>query len=161
MGKPPAPSKGTNSSTTETVTQRSLEEVIDSQIGDLISQKQREVVVARMTSFIQSEHFSGPIAHPRHLRAYEDVSPGAADRIISMAEHQQSHIISMDKSVLSAEVSDRKLGMVLGAIAFLSLVGCALTTALLTTNPVVPGLFLGAAAIGGVGLFIKGRQAGG
>lgn len=160
MGKPPAPSKGTNSSTIETVEQRSLEEVIDSQIGDVISQKQREVVVARMTSFIQSEHFSGPIAHPRHLRAYEEVSPGAADRIIAMAERQQEHMIDMDKGMLGAEVSDRKLGMLLGEISFFFLIVGALVTALWTNSEIVPGLFLGTAAIGGVSLFIKGRQNG-
>lgn len=111
-----------------------------------------------MTSLIVSEQFSGPIAHPRHLKAYEEVAPGAADRIISMAEKQQQHHIEMDRRVLQAEVGDRKLGMWLGAGAFVFLVACALASALLTESEVVPGLFLGAAAIGGVSLFIKGRQ---
>lgn len=113
-----------------------------------------------MTSLIVSEQFSGPIAHPKHLKAYEEISPGAAERIISMAETSQQHHIAMDKAVFTAEVNDRKLGMWLGAGAFFFLVACALVTALVVESEVVPGLFLGAAAVGGVGLFIKGRQNG-
>ena len=160
MGKTPS-TKSENSSSTELQATEDLSEIIDRKIGEIVPQKQRELIVARMTSLMISEHFSGPIPHPRHLRGYEEVAPGAAERIIGMAEKQQAHHMHMDKSVLSAEISDRKLGMWLGAGAFAFLVGCALVTALTIDSEIVPGLFLGAAAIGGVGLFIRGRQNGG
>ncbi len=83
-------------------TDEELEKVIDRQIGDLVPQKQREVIVARMTSLIVSEHFSGPLPHPKHLVGYEQISPGAADRIIAMAERQQTHHIEMDKKIVDA-----------------------------------------------------------
>ena len=136
-----------------------LESAIDKQIGDLLPQGSRTAAVARISSLLMSEHFSGPIAHPRHLGEYEAVSPGAADRIISMAEAQQSHHMHMDYKVIEAEVADRKLGMLLGAGTFTVLIVCALVAAYLTDNAVIPGLFLGTAAIGGVGLFIRGRSA--
>lgn len=157
MGKPPSKRQSTSQSTEE-LDDNSLEAVIDRQIGDIVSQKQREVIVAKMTSLMVSEHFSGPIPHPKHVRGYEEISPGAADRIIRMAEVRQAHHMDMDKKILAAEVADRKLGMWLGAAAFVFLVACALVTALITDSEVIPGLFLGAAAIGGVGLFIRGRQ---
>lgn len=159
LAKPPA-AKTANSSPTDTTETDSFAQEIERQIGDLVSQKQREVIVAKMTSLMVSEHFSGPIAHPRHLRAYEEISPGAADRIISMAEKQQSHHINMDEKILAAETSDRKLGMFLGAGAFIALIVCALFSAIMTDSNVIPGMFLGTAAIGGVSLFIRGRQNG-
>lgn len=105
-----------------------------------------------------SEHFSGPIPHPQHIAGYEEILPGAADRIIGMAEDRQKHLIHMEKKSLAAEVADRKLGMWFGAGIFALLIACALVSALLTGSSFIPGLFLGAAAISGVGLFIRGRQ---
>lgn len=37
-----------------------------------------------MTSLMISEHFSGPIPHPKHIAVYEKIVPGAADRIIRL-----------------------------------------------------------------------------
>ena len=50
--------------------------------------------------------------------------------------------------------------MILGALTFFALILCALLSAVFTDSEVIPGLFLGTAAIGGVGLFIKGRSNG-
>lgn len=159
MGKPPLEKK-TESPSTEVTVQDSLQETIDRQIGDLVNQKQREQIVARVTSIMISENFSGPLPHPKHIAGYDTILPGSANRIIAMAENQQGHHIKMDQDILKAEITDRKLGMVLGAGAFAFLIICALITAILTESEIIPGLFLGTAAIGGVGLFIWGRENG-
>lgn len=49
--------------------------------------------------------FSGPLPHPQTLRQYDEVLPGAAERILRMAEKQQDHRIGMDQSGVR-----RKLG---------------------------------------------------
>jgi uncharacterized membrane protein len=58
--------------------------------------------------------FTGPIPHPDILRGYEDVCPGAADRLISMAEKYGEHRREMERRSLSlaeAELkSDRNQG---------------------------------------------------
>jgi hypothetical protein len=64
----------------------------------------------------------------------------------------------MDQKVVSADVADRKLGMYLGAGLFGLLIVGAFASLFVTANPIVPGLFLGTAAIGGVVAFIKGRN---
>jgi len=137
-----------------------LEAEIDRQIGDLVPQKAREEVVRRVSTTLTAEFFSGPIAHPRHLREYENILPGAADRIISMAEKQNNHGIDVNNKMLAAEIADRRLGMILGACSFAGLVICALISALYTKGAVVPGFFLTAAAIGAVSTFINGRKNG-
>lgn len=134
-----------------------LEGVIDNQVGDMLPQGSRREIVRRITSVVYSEQFSGPIAHPRHLREYEDILPGTADRIVSMAERQSAHLIEMNKAAFEAEKEDRKRGMLFGLGAFVLLIGCAFGSLFVTESPIIPGLFLGAAAVGGVALFVNGR----
>lgn len=135
-----------------------FEAEVDRQIGDLVPQKARREIVHRMTALVISETFSGPIAHPRHLREYEAISPGAADRIISMAEARNNHHMMMERSVLDAETRDQKLGMILGAGLFACLIAAGLIVALMYQNVALTGVFLGAAALGGIAIFVKGRN---
>lgn len=104
-----------------------------------------------------SEHFSGPLPHPKHLSGYEQTLSGSANRIISMAEDRQGHHMKMDERILSAEVADRKLGMWLGFSAFLALVIAAFASGVITKDYKIAAVFLAAAAIGGIGMFVKGR----
>lgn len=160
MSKPPQKHQG-DESEKKSSPLKPLEAEIDRQIGDLVPQKARDEVVRRITTTVYSEYFSGPIAHPRHLREYEDICPGAADRIISMTEQSMRHKIEMDQKVVQAETSDRTLGMYLGAGCFFLLLILAFASHYLTGSEVVPALFLGSAALGAIGLFVNGRGNGG
>lgn len=159
MAKPPAKKKGSQRSTDAQQDESdSLEKEIDRQIGDLVPQQSRSRIVDRITRVMVSEHFSGPIAHPRHLREYEQIAPGSADRIIKMAEKRNEHHIAMDTKAINAEIDDRKLGMICGASLFALLIICAVIVALSTESPWITAAFLGVTVISGVGLFIKGRR---
>ena len=46
------------------------------------------------------ELFSGPLPHPEHLREYENILPGSADRVIRMAEDQAKHRQSLEQTVV-------------------------------------------------------------
>ncbi len=59
----------------------------------------------------QFERFSGPIPPPNMMRDYEDVLPGSADRILTMAEREQSRQIEYDNR-----------GLLFGFIATLALI---------------------------------------
>lgn len=135
-----------------------FEAEVDRKIGSLLPQKARKEIVSQLTSLVISESFAGPIAHPRHLREYEQICPGAADRIIAMAEKRNEHHINMESRVLDAETSDQRRGMVFGASLFGLLILAALIVALVSRDWKLAGIFLGAAALGGVALFIKGRN---
>jgi len=127
-------------------------------IGDAVPQKKREVLVAQVTTLVESEYFSGPIPHPKHFEAYERIAPGAADRIITMAEKQQDHHIDMENKKLDAKESHRKLGMWFGIIGFLALIASASVITLWTESTIIPGLFIGFAALSVISQFIKGGQ---
>ena len=132
---------------------------IEKRLDGLLPPGERDEIIRQVVAIVHSESFSGPIAHPNHLREYELIQPGAADRIIAMAEKQQDHIIVMERTVVEKEFSDRRWGMVLGALTFGLLISGALVAGL-SDKTAVALAFLGAAAIGGVGLFVNGRREG-
>lgn len=155
--KPQAPPALPESAEARPPETNGLRESIEREIGPLVPQGQRDIIISRMQQIMVRETFSGPIAHPRHLREYEDIEPGAANRIISMAEKQQDHTIALEATAIKAEIDDRKLGMWLGFGALVLLLGLAAIFGYLD-KPVIAGLFLTAAAIGSVTAFIKGRM---
>ncbi len=87
-----------------------------------------------MQQSVYSE-FSGPLPHPEILAKYENVFPGAAERIFQMAENQANHRRSMEKDSLHFSARDSLLGIaiiicnpssVLGVITGSALSGASL-----------------------------------
>lgn len=62
--------------------------------ADLLGRKLETAIVTK------SVQFSGPIPHPDTLKKYNDIVPGLADRIVSMAELDQRHIHEMERKSL-------------------------------------------------------------
>ena len=66
-----------------------------------------ETVAERAASIIRAEfkgyRFSGPLPHPRILEEYERIVPGAAERIIAMAEKEQTQRHSLESRTAIVE----------------------------------------------------------
>jgi uncharacterized membrane protein len=139
----------------------SIELAIEKALEGKVQRRDLPVVVKQLTNIAVGEQFVGPMPHPKHLREYEDILPGAAERIMSMAEENSAHMKKMDEDSLEAEVDDRKRGMRFGAGLFGLLIVLAFASLFVTDSEIVPGLFLGAATIGGITAFVKGRTNGG
>lgn len=133
-----------------------LAEEITKRIGNLVSGGSKVQVVAQMVSLVE-ERFAGPIAHPRHLREYEDICPGAADRIIRMAESNLSHAQNIQTVAIKGDIADVSAGRIYGFSALLALILAALGATYLD-HDVIAAAFLGAGAIGVIGQLIQGRQ---
>ncbi|MEN5247487.1 DUF2335 domain-containing protein [Brucella pseudintermedia] len=138
----------------------SLAEEISRQVGPLLPQQQREAVLTRIVSVMSSERFSGPIAHPKHLREYEDIAPGSAERIISMAEKAQEHNRRMEEKIVDHQINDARRGMNYGFAGLVLLVLLAFAAGMFHNN-VLATLLLSTAAFGTVAHFINGRLANG
>jgi len=65
---------------------------------------------------ITAQRFSGPLPPPAMLRQYEELLPGSASRIISMAERQSAHRQGIENKVISSNILNERLGMVLGFV---------------------------------------------
>lgn len=81
--------------------------------------------------------FHGPLPDPESLREYELTLPGAADRIITMAETRLSHRNDCEKQEVVSLVTDRKaerterrLGQWLGFVLVILIVTVAFTAAM-------------------------------
>lgn len=83
------------------------EDSIEPEIVEKEAAAVRKVVVQAI-----KEEFSGPIPHPDIIEKYEQILPGAADRIISMAEKQASHRQDMEKAMIKSEARDGLLGVI-------------------------------------------------
>lgn len=65
------------------------------------------------------------------MRGYEDVLPGAAERIMLMAEKQSSHRIAMEETIVKRTLNQKTSGLIIGSILALVILGLTLYFAIL------------------------------
>lgn len=153
---------GTPRSADSTPDPQEIEEVrerVEKEIGPLVPGSARRQVVERVTQIIvrEEEQFVGPIPHPRHLEQYEAACPGAADRLIAMAEKVNDAQIELIKNGQRNEHSDRALGQQFGLFSLMAIL--AATVALgIFGKPILASGVLGMGAVGVIARFINGRQ---
>jgi uncharacterized membrane protein len=111
--------------------------------------------LVKQETLLVQEH-SGPLPAPWTLAGYEEVTSGAAERIIVMAEKQQEHGHTMQKAAHAYEVSMGRRGQIFAFVV--ALAGLGLGGYLLANDK---SLWGAAAAfgpfVGLVGLFIWGQ----
>lgn len=82
---------------------------------------QTEQVVANETEDLSTENselirqvaasYSGPLPPPGMLEHYNNIVPGAAERILSMAEKQSEHRQKLEEKIVNSETSKSFLGL--------------------------------------------------
>lgn len=115
-------------------------------------------------SVLVSQSWEGPLPPPGILRGYEDICPGAADRLIKMVEDQGEHRRSLEnlafdtqREGMCREFAEARLGQTYAFVISALFLGCG-TFAALHGQPWV-GTIFGAFGIGGiVTTFIQGRN---
>jgi len=112
----------------------------------------------------QSVEFSGPLPPPSILAKYEQINPGFANRIVSLAESEAEHrrdleekMVAADIETLKQSVNERRLGQIfafaIGTIRIISGTYAAIHGAQ------IAGSFIGTGGvIGLVSVFIYGRK---
>lgn len=70
-----------------------------------------------------SEEFSGPLPHPVILERYERTLPGAADRILAMAERQSEHRRHIEERVLKANIRNEISGILVTFLISMTAIG--------------------------------------
>jgi uncharacterized membrane protein len=66
--------------------------------------------------------FIGPLPPPNILRGYNEVIPGAAERILAMAENQQSHRIQIESAVVQENCKSQRRGLIFGFVITMTVV---------------------------------------
>lgn len=125
-------------------------------IGDSNAGVQHGLPFAVTTVSHQVSHQSGPLPPAEELIKYNNVVPGAAERIIQMTEKQSAHRIALESMVVKGQLDQSNRGQVLGfSIAVAFLIGAVVVT--LYGYPWVGGI-LGGSTITVLGVaFITGK----
>jgi uncharacterized membrane protein len=84
----------------------------------------REAAVsAASLSVYEESFFAGPLPPPEALARYEQICPGAAERILKMAEQQAVHRQAIEKAAILSKGWVQKVGPILGFILSLAVIG--------------------------------------
>lgn len=99
--------------------------------------------------------FAGPLPPPDILIQYNEAVPDAAERIISMAERQSSHRMTLEDRVTKADIRRSNAGLIAGFVV--ALAGLAVAFFLIDRGHSVAGMTIGGIDLGGlVTVFVYG-----
>lgn len=113
-----------------------------------------DVVQTTVRAF--ASHYSGPLPPAEQMRAYEDVLPGSADRILRMAERQQDHRHDLERMTVKEATNRSWWGLRLGFVITVLVVGVGAATILTGHSAVGLALVLADLAVL-AGVFVYGR----
>jgi uncharacterized membrane protein len=114
--------------------------------------------VRKSVNIQQNVVIPGPLPNPETLQKYNHILPGAADRILKMAENQQAHRHRIETIVINSRERKGLLGQVFGFfVALTAIIG---GTYLLAIGKSAEGFTTMLLAVGSiVSLFLFGRKA--
>jgi uncharacterized membrane protein len=133
-------------------------------LNDLAPDNPREKTVSIQQVTHQVFATSGPLPAPEMLAGFEQVKPGFAERIVSMAEAEATHRRSMETVAIQAQIEDRRahraearIGQCFALVVALGFIGAgayAIGQGATTTGAII----VGGALVGLVSAFIGGRK---
>ncbi|MDP9413523.1 MAG: DUF2335 domain-containing protein [Pseudomonadota bacterium] len=146
MAKPPESGGGADAPETP------AQEIVNKLTPILRPEQRREA--ERVIGMVLQKTHSGPLPAPEDLAHYDAICPGAANRIITMAESNMGHRQAMERTLVRTEYGLRTRGQwlalialfaMLAVIAFTFWIGQPIAGAVLgsATLIAVTGMFLG------------------
>lgn len=141
-----------------------LESGIDTQDISQLFEKSPTEFKKLIIAASRTQHYQGPVPHPKILKEYEEILPGSAERMLSMAEKEQNHRhqmeikeINIDQNYQSGETKREQRGQYLAA--FIALFSLSLSYFLaLNEHAVLAGIIGGTTVVGLVSAFLIGRK---
>jgi uncharacterized membrane protein len=130
-----------------------IEKRLQSELKTLPADKRSRLVAEVASLTVQ---FSGPLPPPHMLQKYNEILPGAADRILTMAEKEQQFEIDMNKTLVHCEQKYRMTGLVCGLLVSLASFGTAIAFAA-AGDTTTGAVFGGVTLFGIVTAFIGGQ----
>ncbi len=104
-----------------------------------------------------SKHFSGPLPPPEVLAGFENTQNGSADRVITMAEKEQDHRHTIEKTGLEGAIAKDRRGQNYALI--ICLVILLGSMGLIAIDKEISGTLLAGSSLTGLAyIFITGRK---
>ena len=127
------------------------------QMRDAIQESGTNPQILSMVAAFSASMYAGPLPPPDQLKAYENIVPGSADRIIKMAENQAEHRQEIEKVAVKGGNSRSWWGLWLGfSIAVIAL---AASVVLVLTGHSPAGITIaGIDIVGLAAVFVYGKS---
>lgn len=104
-----------------------------------------------------AQEYSGPLPPPKMLEHYNDIEEGFANRIVTMAEREQSHRHNLEQSGVTGAIKKDSRGQHYALIVSVLIVLCC--TFLIYSGHEISGSILGGGTLTGLAyIFISGRK---
>lgn len=132
------------------------EEFLAIALAEKIKNDQSELEVTKVVRAV-SQQFSGPIPPPQILGDYDKVQAGFAERIVAMAEKEQTHRHVIEGKALSSEISVQMRGQVFALILSLVIL-CGSMFLIYSGKEIAGSALAGSSLIGLACIFITGRK---
>lgn len=100
---------------------------------------------------------SGPLPDPYTLGAYNEMIPDGADRIMKMAEKQQSHRMGIEKKAIGRQSAQSLIGQIFGFLIGLAGIGCG-TFLAYKGHSTVGSIIAGGTVVSLVSVFVLGKR---
>lgn len=133
----------------------SLSAEIEAVLPPGMSAREKHVLVERVTQVISA--YSGPLPHPNHLRQYENIKPGFAERIFARMEAEQKHRHRIELDEAKVDNRNATCGLFLGFVVSVALIGSAIYCAMIGATAIGVAL-VGASALGLVRTLVTGSK---
>lgn len=120
-------------------------------------EKKIEILQSLSVVSVQHKSHSGPLPDAETLIQYNSVIPNGADRIMTMAERQQSHRISLENKLVTSQSNQSKMGQIFGLVIGLVGIGCGTFLAAIGATT-VGGIIAGGTVVSLVSVFVIGKS---
>jgi uncharacterized membrane protein len=119
--------------------------------------EKKQLIRNHATSVQLYQHHQGPLPDPQTLAHYDQILPGAAERILVLAENQQAHRHSLESKAIGTDSRNSLAGIVSAFVISMTTILAGGYVA--TSGAEWPGVLLGTSGLASVvGVFIYGTQ---
>ncbi len=141
----------------ETELKEVLEQLPEQAIEEMLAEIVAERIQEERATLAIYQQFSGPIPPPQVLSGYDQVQAGFAERIMAMAENEQTHRHSLETQALTSSITIQKRGQLFALL--LSLLILSISGFLIYDGKELAGSAIAGASLTGLAyIFITGRK---
>jgi uncharacterized membrane protein len=130
--------------------------VISREYGEIASEERESEIWAHYSHHVGA--MAGPPSSTCRTRKFDQLIPGGADRLLRMAEQEQSHRLSCEREGLSAAIRSHSRGQYLGAVIAVVAIVAAAANSLFGGAPAVSIVLVGVPVLGVVQALIHGKR---
>ena len=137
---------------------RSSSKPPDKGAAEIVPPAQPDKAAGGVSLTALSMEYAGPLPPPAYLAAYEQIAPGAAQRILAMAEEQAKHRREIESKVIGSDTGRSWAGLFIGGILSLAILASG-TWVILAGHDTAGTTIITGTLVALAGVFVYATQA--